>query len=594
MRWDETALNPAEEQQPRAAATAQLPEAFQLEKQELAWLLAHPDFARSASLVRFLNFICTRYFEGESDEIREFSIAVEALGRKAASFDSHVDPIVRVTARALRKKLKEIYSGDGKDRPLRIVLPLGHYVPQFVPHGATLPAEAEAEVAEASESSSEAAENNHVLHVKKAEGPAAFLRVHQSLIVKVAIGLGAMAAVFVSGFFLGRRADKPAPVLTDNFQWGDSVWSDEFNGAAQQMPDPGVWAYQTGNQEGWGNKEQEIYCSPSGASPKPCDAHRPNVFEDGQGHLVVRAQHMPDGSWTSARLTTKGLKVFQYGRIEARIKMPVGSGLWPSFWMLGAAFDSVGWPAAGSVDIAENVSLTPKANGLGPQMIRSTVHGPRYFGGNGHWHDYRLPNGARVDDGSFHTYGVIWSPGMIQFYVDDPANIFFVDDSSSIPEGGQWVFDKPFFLVLNLAVGGEWPGNPGAGTPDPADMLVDYVRVYNNPTVPAPGIQWQPLQIKSGSSAASIVSLQARRYAGRVHMTCATDSPATTCALGSSVVNFSDTLNQEDTLTLSTESFGDKGRTVTPPGRYKVTITATTISGDHSQLTVPFQVTSAE
>jgi beta-glucanase (GH16 family) len=200
-----------------------------------------------------------------------------------------------------------------------------------------------------------------------------------------------------------------------------------------------------------------------------------------------------------------------------------------------------------------------------------------------------MPNGTRVDDG-FHTYGAIWSPGMIQFYVDDPANVYFVASSSSVPEGGQWVFDHPFFLVINLAIGGDWPGDPDATTPNPADIVVDYVRVYKIPTTPAPSIQWQPVQVKTGSTVASNVLLSARRYSGRVHLSCSTEPATAVCSLATPVVNFSDTLSQQDTITLSTDSFTSSGRIVAPPGRYKVTITATSISGDHSQLTVPFDV----
>jgi beta-glucanase (GH16 family) len=242
----------------------------------------------------------------------------------------------------------------------------------------------------------------------------------------------------------------------------------------------------------------------------------------------------------------------------------------------------------------ENVSLTPGSNGLGPRMIRSALHGPRYFGSDGLWHDFKLPNGARVDDAGFHTYGIIWSPGMIQFYVDDPANVYTVRDTSQLPEGGAWVFDHPFYLLIGNAVGGDWAGEPNATTPNPADMLVDYVRVYKIPPVPAPRMEWQSLQVKAGSSAASTVSLQAPTYAGRVHLACSTNTPNASCSLATSVVNFSSTLSQEDTLTISTDSFTEKGRTVAAPGQYSVTLTATTISGDRSELTMPFDVRRAE
>ncbi len=567
---------------PDSAAESRLQEAdavppgspnFREEREELEWLLRHPEMVRSANLVRFLSFICNRYFDGESDEIREYSIAVEALGRKATSFDSHVDPIVRVTARALRKKLDEIYKSDGKDRALQVVLPVGHYVPQFVrtpqPGG---PAEGAGDEAQQ-------ARNVH------------WLAAHRRVMVQSGLVLVALAGVFVAGYFFGQHAGHSPVSVSQSFNWGQPVWSDEFNGAAGQAPDPAKWTFQTGNNDGWGNHELEIYCAPRGPNPRGCNPRRPNAFLDGAGHLVLRAERNAEGDWTSARMTTSGLKDFQYGRIEARMRMPVGPGLWPSFWMLGADFRKVGWPASGSVDIVENVSETPRTNGLGPQMIRATVHGPRYYGANGLWHDFMLPDGGRVDDSSFHTYGIIWSPGMIQFYVDDPANVYFVQDANDIPAGGQWVFNHPFSLVLNLAVGGDWPGDPDASTPNPADMVVDYVRVYKIPAVPAPSIMWQPVHVKSGASVASLVSLQARQYAGRVLLSCTTQPATATCSLATSVVNFSDTLSQEDTLTLATESFSDKGRTTAAPGHYKVTITATTMSGNRSQLTVPFEVT---
>ena len=562
------------------------------ERRELEWVLAQPEFARSASLIRFLTFICDRYFEGETGEIREYSIAVEALGRKPASFDSHVDPIVRVTARALRKKLHEIYQNEGKDRTLRIFLPVGHYVPEFVRTDRATAEQQAAISTEPQEPPVEPAVSGSVL-----ERTRRFARQHGSILWKSAAALAAVAAlgsVFVAGFFMGQRSDHRAQPVGESLPWGDPAWGDEFNGSSGQVPDQTKWAYQTGASGSSGNNELQAYCSPLTQGPKECDLHHPNVFEDGQGHLVLRAQRNPEGIWTSARLTTKGLKDFQYGRIEARLKLPVGSGLWPSFWMLGSSFDRVGWPASGSMTIAENVSVTQRTNGLGPQMIRTTVHGPRYYGGNGLWHDFRLPNGGRVDDGNFHTYGIIWSPGMIQFYVDDPANVSFVQNTSDIPESGEWVFDRPFFLVLNLAVGGDWPGAPLPSTPNPADLLVDYIRVYNIPQVAAPSIQSEPVRVKSGSSASSIVNLQARRFAGRVRVTCATEPATATCSLGTSVVNFTNTLVQEETLTISTQTFSDKGPIITPPGHYKVTLTATSISGDRSQLTVPVVVTAAE
>ena len=457
---------------PEPNATPPAADNFHEEREELKRVLSDPEFSRSTNLVRFLFYICNKYFEGQTDDIREYSIAVEALGRRESNFDSHVDPIVRVTARSLRKKLRELYKTDWRDHPLQIVLPLGHYVPQFLQRdvAAQMAEDASLELAE-NENSRTAAQSS----ADRAPEPTAAHRViagvRRGSLLKFALGLVAAGGVFVAGYFLGTHATRPAQPLTQAFQWGEPVWSDEFDGAAQQLPDPSKWTYDTGSRDevgnqGWGNGETETYCSPRGANPSACDPHHPNAFLDGNGHLVLRAEREPDGKWTSARITTRGLKEFQYGRIEARMRLPVGTGLWPAFWMLGSDYLTSGWPASGSVTIVENVSVTQRSNGLGPTIVRSTLHGPRYFGANGLWHDFKLPDGGRVDDGNFHTYGIIWSPSMIQFYVDDPANIFFVRDANDLPEGGEWVFDHPFFLVINLAVGGDWPGNPDATTPE--------------------------------------------------------------------------------------------------------------------------------
>jgi beta-glucanase (GH16 family) len=563
---------------------------FAEERRELERVLNHQEIARSANLVRFLSFICNKYFDGESRDIREQSIAVDALGRKQATFDSHADPIVRVTARTLRRKLREIYEQEGSDHNIQIVLPLGHYVPEFIHRatshaaagvGTAIPHARVAEVEDEQISDAPQQVKEQGWRHRIARSVRAFWKPTAAVLMAI--------VVFAAGFILGRRAGAPQAPVTEAFHWGDPVWNDEFNGPAQQLPDPSKWTYEVGNPGTMGSRKL-IYCTPAEGRPRECDVHRPNAFEDGAGHLVLRAEKKTSGMWTSARMTTRGVKNFQYGRIEARMRLPVGAGLWPSFWLLGANLDSVGWPGSGSITVMENVSTLVGANGLGPTMIRSTLHGPRYFGYNGLWHDYKFPNGARVDDDGFHTYGVIWSPGLMQFYVDDPANVYCVLSSSDLPAGGEWVFDHPFFLVMNLAIGGDWPGDPDASTPNPAQVLVDWVRVYKIPTIPAPSIEWQPIQVTSGAAAASAITLHARGYAGRVRLGCTTDSPAIACSLATPVVNFSETLSQVDTLTLSTDTFTEKGRNLAPPGRYKVTITATTMSGDRAQLTAPFDV----
>jgi beta-glucanase (GH16 family) len=593
---------------------------FEAERRELDWVLSHPEINRSANLVRFLSFICNKYFEGDSQDIREHSIAVHALGRKPSTFDSHADPIVRVTARTLRKKLVGLYEGEGRDRPIRISLPVGHYFPRFISRGdadsadgfvadaeaipddlqlivpnATAAAEVHASQggpASAQFLDSSASEPNPEI-ARRVELPkfSSWKIQWRRLCQGAAIAAG-VALVFLSGYLMGRHSNPAQRPIGEDLQWGDPIWSDEFDGAARQLPDTLKWTYDLEPQGGV--EAKEVFCTTAATRARECDLQHPNAFQDGSGHLVLRAERNAAGVWTLAKLESKGLKSFQYGRIEARMRLPVGVGLWPFFRMVGADKDTVGWPASGSIDIMENVSLTPGSNGLGPRMIRSALHGPRYFGSDGLWHDFKLPKGARVDDAGFHTYGIIWSPGMIQFYVDDPANVYSVRDTSQLPEGGAWVFDHPFYLLIGNAVGGDWAGEPNASTPNPADMLVDYVRVYKIPTVPAPRMQWQSLQVKAGSSAASTVSLQAPTYAGRVHLTCSTNTPNASCSLATSVVDFSDTLSQEDTLTISTDSFTEKGRTLAAPGQYSVTLIATTISGDHSELTMPFEVKRAD
>jgi beta-glucanase (GH16 family) len=257
----------------------------------------------------------------------------------------------------------------------------------------------------------------------------------------------------------------PKPVSA---QW-TLVWADEFNGANGAAPDPSKWTYDTGGG-GFGNGELQTYCAP-GSNASPCSAANTNIFQNGAGQVVIRARNS-GGTWTSGRMKTQGVAEFQYGRIEARLKLPVGAGLWPAFWMLGTNIGSVGWPQCGEQDIMEWV---PQYT---PTTTSSTLHGPGYSGQNGIGRSFTFPNGGRVDDGSFHVYGVVWSPNQMQFYRDDVTHPFFTFTPSNIPGGTQWVYNHPFFLLLNLAVGGGFPGNPDSSTPNPALMLVDYVRVY--------------------------------------------------------------------------------------------------------------------
>ena len=270
--------------------------------------------------------------------------------------------------------------------------------------------------------------------------------------------------VLLTSFLLAAMA------LPARAQW-TQAWSDEFNGPAGSFPDPTNWTYDVGGG-GWGNAELEVYCA-AGSNAAPCSVSTPNVFIDGNGNLVIRAIRNSSGTWTSTRMKTEGLQQFQYGRIEARIKLTVGDGLWPAFWMLGTNIGSVGWPNCGESDIMEWVPQYTATT------TSSTDHGPGYSGGSGIGARYIFPNNGRVDDSDYHTYGVVWSPYEMQFYRDDWTKPFLTVTPLSIPFGNQWVFNHPFFILLNEAIGGNFPKpGPDITTPNPADMLVDYARVF--------------------------------------------------------------------------------------------------------------------
>ena len=232
------------------------------------------------------------------------------------------------------------------------------------------------------------------------------------------------------------------------------AWSDEFNGPAGSAPDLTKWTYDLG-ATGWGNKELENYTD-----------SRQNSFLDGKGNLVIRVLKTADG-YTSARLKTLGKYSVTYGKIEARIRIPFGQGIWPAFWMLGTNLGRAGWPASGEIDIMENI-------GREPATVHGTVHGPGYSGDKGPSKAFELTNTKFADD--FHVFTVIWQKDSIEFLVD--GHSYHKVTPLGIPQGTRWVFDTPMFLLLNVAVGGSWPGYPDATSTYPQEMLVDYVRVY--------------------------------------------------------------------------------------------------------------------
>ena len=235
------------------------------------------------------------------------------------------------------------------------------------------------------------------------------------------------------------------------------VWSDDFDGKAGTSPDSTKWTYDIGNS-GWGNNELQYY------TKRPS-----NVQLSGDGNLIITAikESFSGASYTSARIKTKGLFSQTYGRFEARIKTPTGPGIWPAFWLLGDNIDEVNWPMCGEIDIMEQ-------RGQQPAITHGSIHGPGNFGANAITKGYGLTSGRFDTD--FHLYAVEWGKDYIDFFIDTylyqrikPENIT-----------GKWVFNTPFFMILNVAVGGNYVGYPTSGTPFPQSMYIDYVKVYKH------------------------------------------------------------------------------------------------------------------
>lgn len=242
------------------------------------------------------------------------------------------------------------------------------------------------------------------------------------------------------------------------------IWSDEFDGAAGSSPDGSKWGYDIGGG-GWGNNELEYYTSSTN-----------NAALDGNSNLLITAR--TDDAWqyscwygtcqyTSARMLTSGKFETTYGRIEARIKVPYGKGVWPAFWMLGNDINSSGWPNCGEIDIME-------MHGSDPTYILGTIHGPGYSGAGGLSGNYYSPDGHWFSD-DYHVYSVEWYSDSVNWYVDGN---WYETRTPSDTNGNPWVFTHPFFIIFDFAVGGNFDGDPDGSAPFPQSMTVDYVRVY--------------------------------------------------------------------------------------------------------------------
>jgi beta-glucanase (GH16 family) len=263
--------------------------------------------------------------------------------------------------------------------------------------------------------------------------------------------------------------------FTPNIPSGTLVWSDEFTNStgSNAPPNPLVWTYDTCHGS-FGNQELETYCA-WGSTTSPCSTATPNVYVGTDSYLHIIARQPSAGVYTSARLKTQRLFSFQYGRFEVRAQAPEAQGFWPAAWLMGNNITTVRWPACGEMDMLErtNAATTPDWN-------EGSIHGTG-FTGSKLGTIFHFTSGQTA--AGWHTYGMIWSPGSVAYYVDDPAHPYVTYTTSSISglSGAVWPFDSGAnFILLNLAVGGHWPGSPNASTPFPSEMLVDYVRVYTN------------------------------------------------------------------------------------------------------------------
>ncbi|MFF2324803.1 MULTISPECIES: family 16 glycosylhydrolase [unclassified Streptomyces] len=253
-------------------------------------------------------------------------------------------------------------------------------------------------------------------------------------------------------------APAPAPHVAP----AATTFSDDFDGPAGSAVDSGKWQTETGDNVN--NHERQYYT-----------AGNSNAALDGQGNLVITARRENPGNYqcwygrceyTSARLNTSGKFTSTYGHVETRMKIPRGQGMWPAFWMLGDDLGSVGWPNSGEIDIMENV-------GFEPGTVHGTIHGPGYSGSAGIGAGYSLPGGQAFAD-AFHTFAVDWAPDSITWSVD--GNVYQRRTPADLG-GNSWVFNKPFFIIMNLAVGGYWPGDPDGNTTFPQQLVIDYVHV---------------------------------------------------------------------------------------------------------------------
>jgi beta-glucanase (GH16 family) len=375
--------------------------------------------------------------------------------------------------------------------------------------------------------------------------------------LRISSRIVSILVLLLGAAFTHAQCSGVSPVMIGFVTWTPQ-WCDEFNGAANSPIDSTKWTFDTGNLGV--NNELEIYCDPS-SNASPCSSTSPNAFIDGSGHLAIQARSPSANTYTSARLKTQGLQSFNAGRIEASLQFPSHAGLWPAFWLLGSQ-PGVKWPTVGESDIMENWPTTSNVAGPGATGNCSTVH-TAVTAGKGQGKCFTFPSGQQIDT-AFHIYGQIWSANMIQYYIDDPTQPYFVVTASDLAAGDSWPFSSsanPFFIIMNVAVGGTLgaPTDNNTGTQNP--MLADYVRQYTPSSVPAP--QLTPsgnITLTAGATSANTASINMTGTlgSGRVAFSCSTTAPKSSCSITSSdavnnhTVDFAHTTSASVTVTATT------------------------------------------
>jgi beta-glucanase (GH16 family) len=247
---------------------------------------------------------------------------------------------------------------------------------------------------------------------------------------------------------------KTTKVSPQNSKKWSLCWQDEFNGANGSDVDKSKWVHDIGG-DGWGNSEDEYYT----------DGNKNCYIQNGNLVIEAKKEKIGNNQYTSARIKTKGKFEFKYGKVEIRAKIPYGQGVWPALWMLGANIDSAKWPNCGEADIMENIGKEPK-------IIHGTMHGPGYSGALGIGYPFQINEDFSK---AYHIFGLEWSKDKLDWFVDGKK---YLSTNAKSIFGNKWVFNEKFYLLINLAIGGQWPGEPDNTTKFSQKFYVDYVRVY--------------------------------------------------------------------------------------------------------------------